>query len=59
VSNLAQWPRERVADINRGGPNMKMIAAEAWGLARWNLAVYVAACIATFVAAGPVMPMIG
>ncbi len=38
---------------------MRMVAVEAWGLARWNLAVYVAACIATLVLAGPDMPLTG
>ncbi len=43
----------------REASNMRMVAVEAWSFARWNLAVYVAACIATLMMAGPDMPMIG
>lgn len=38
---------------------MKTIAADAWMIARWNLAVYFAACFATFMVAAPDMLIIG
>ena len=34
---------------------MKQIAVEAWSFARWNLAVYVAACVVTLMTATPDM----
>ena len=38
---------------------MKVVAVEAWVFARWNFALYVAACVVTFTFAASDIPMIG